>query len=58
MADLACNIAERAIPLARYERFQLPDKLDRMTTLAVDMVRAALEAFVNSDVVDSQFSIC
>lgn len=50
MADLAVNIAERAQILARFPQFDVPEKLDRMVQVAVDMVKQALDALVNLDV--------
>jgi phosphate transport system protein len=49
MADLAEDIAERAIQLARPPLFPIPDKLQRMTDLTTTMVRQSLDAFVNLD---------
>lgn len=50
IADLAVNIAERAQSVAEYPQFYAPEKLDKMAVLAVDMVRSALDAFVELDV--------
>jgi len=49
IADLAVNIAERAQSLAQHSGFVVPATFDRMTQLAVSMVRNALVAFVNLD---------
>ena len=49
MADLACNICERAGSLHRYEFFPIPDQLPEMVRKATQMVRMAIDAFVNSD---------
>jgi phosphate transport system protein len=49
MADLAEDIAERAIALARLPVIPIPADLQRMTDLASSMVRQALDAFVNLD---------
>jgi len=49
MADLATNIAERAVVLARWPAIPIPANLQRMTDLTSDMVRQAIEAFVNLD---------
>ena len=49
MADLACNIAERAESLHRYSYFPTPDKLPEMVRQATLMVRMALDSFVDSD---------
>jgi phosphate transport system protein len=49
MADLAEDIAERAVALARWPVIPIPGDLQRMTDLASSMVRQALDAFVNLD---------
>ena len=49
MADLAEDIAERAVALARWPAIPIPGDLQRMTDLASSMVRQALDAFVNLD---------
>jgi phosphate transport system protein len=49
MADLAEDIAERAVALARWPAIPIPSDLQRMTDLASSMVRQALDAFVNLD---------
>ncbi|MCI0460098.1 MAG: phosphate signaling complex protein PhoU [Gemmataceae bacterium] len=49
MADLAEDIAERAIHLARLPQIPVPEKLQRMTDLTTTMVRQSLDAFVNLD---------
>jgi phosphate transport system protein len=49
MADLAEDIAERAIFLATLPVIAIPDKLQRMTDLTTSMVRQSLDAFVNLD---------
>jgi phosphate transport system protein len=49
MGDLAEDIAERALQLARLPPVEVPDKLQRMTDLAGSMVRQSLDAFVNLD---------
>jgi len=49
MADLAEDIAERALHLASLPPIGVPDKLQRMTDLAASMVRQSLDAFVNLD---------
>ncbi len=49
MADLAEDIAERAVALARWPALPIPGDLQRMTDLASSMVRQALDAFVNLD---------
>ena len=50
IADLAVNIAERTISLAEYPEFEIPDKLERMSSKASDMVHEALDAFVDQNV--------
>jgi phosphate transport system protein len=47
MGDLAEEIGERAVALARMPQFPIPEKLQRMADLATTMVRMALDAFVN-----------
>ncbi len=49
MADLAEDIAERAMTLARPPFVPIPEKLQRMTDLTTAMVRESLDAFVNLD---------
>jgi phosphate transport system protein len=49
MADLAVNIAERALSLAELPRIAVPDNLQRMTDLTTSMVRQSLDAFVMLD---------
>jgi phosphate transport system protein len=49
MADLAEDIADRALQLARLPVVPIPEKLQRMTDLATSMVRQSLDAFVNLD---------
>src|SRR5207248_3234450 len=49
MADLAENLAERAVYLARLPFFPIPERLQRMTDLTTFMVRQSLDAFVNMD---------
>ncbi|MBM4072720.1 MAG: phosphate signaling complex protein PhoU [Planctomycetes bacterium] len=47
MADLAEDIAERALHLAELPPIPVPAKLQRMTDLTTTMVRQSLDAFVN-----------
>src|SRR5262249_61482894 len=47
MADLAEDIAERALELTRLPAVRVPEKLQSMTDLATTMVRQSLDAFVN-----------
>ncbi|MBX9679294.1 MAG: phosphate signaling complex protein PhoU [Gemmataceae bacterium] len=49
MADLAEDIAERAIHLTQLTRFPIPTKLQRMTDLTTSMVRQSLDSFVHLD---------
>jgi len=49
MADLACNIAERAMALDLYPLFTVPDELNDMVRESNSMVRRALDAFVSGD---------
>jgi phosphate transport system protein len=49
MADLAEDIAERAVHLAQSPYIAIPEKLQRMTDLTTTMVRQSLDAFVNLD---------
>src|SRR5437016_1164374 len=47
MGDLAEEIGERAVAVARMPSFPFPVKLQHMADLATTMVRMALDAFVN-----------
>lgn len=49
MADLAEDIAERALVLDRPPKIAIPENLQRMTDLTTTMVRQSLDAFVNLD---------
>lgn len=49
IADLAVNIAQRAEGLADFPEFVVPDRVERMVDLTMQMVRDALNAFVNLD---------
>ena len=49
MADLAEDIAERALHLAHLPVVSVPAKLQGMTDLTITMVRQSLDAFVNLD---------
>lgn len=51
IADLACNIAERAQCMHQHPYFPIPDRLPEMARQANQMVRMALDAFVDADVV-------
>ncbi len=50
IADLACNIAERAASVRPYPYFPTPDQLPVMAQEATEMVRRALNAFVGHDI--------
>jgi phosphate transport system protein len=50
MADLAEDIAERALHLAQLPPVAVPARLQRMTDLTTGMVRQSLDAFVHLDV--------
>jgi len=51
IADLACNIAERAEELHQvFPNFPVPDIIPEMSKNAIEMVRSALDSFVNQDV--------
>lgn len=49
IADLAVNVAERSLSLDKYLQFPVPRKMSRMVSLATQMVRGSLDAFVNLD---------
>ena len=49
MADLACNIAERAKALDLYPLFPVPEEIHEMVTITTGMVKTALDAFVERD---------
>jgi phosphate transport system protein len=49
MADLAEDIAERAVHLAGLQPVPVPAKLQRMTDLTTSMVRQSIDAFINLD---------
>ena len=50
MADLACNIAERAKSIQQYPLFPVPEELDEMAAGATRMVKTALDSFIEGDV--------
>ncbi|MDG1874904.1 MAG: phosphate signaling complex protein PhoU [Mariniblastus sp.] len=50
IADLACNIAERAQCMHQHVHFPTPEQLTPMVRQATLMVRMALDSFVESDV--------
>lgn len=49
MADLACNISERSISLDLYPLFRVPDDLTKMVSAVIEMVRSALDSFLEHD---------
>lgn len=49
IADLAVNVAERSLSLDEYFQFPVPQKVSQMVSLATQMVRGSLDAFVNLD---------
>jgi len=49
IADLAVSIAQRAQAVEEYPAFAIPDRLPRMVVVATEMVRGAMNAFVNMD---------
>jgi phosphate transport system protein len=49
MGDLAEDIAERALVLARPPHIPIPSRLQLMTDVTTGMVRQSLDAFVNMD---------
>jgi phosphate transport system protein len=50
IADLACNIAERATDLIEFEVYPIPALLQDMANEANAMVRDSIDAFVNLDI--------
>jgi phosphate transport system protein len=49
IADLAVSIAQRAQAVDEFPGFAIPDRVPRMVVLATEMVRGAMNAFVNMD---------
>lgn len=49
MADLACNIAERAKALDLYPLFPIPEEINEMVLATSTIVRDALDSFVDDD---------
>lgn len=49
IADLAVNIAQRAQAIGAFPDFPIPDQMSRMVALATQMVRGAMDSFVNLD---------
>lgn len=50
IADLACNISERAEGLRDYPYFPIPEQISELATRSTKMVRKALNAFVDLNV--------
>lgn len=50
MADLACNVAERANNIERGSDFPIPELIRKMADETTGMVRESLDAFVNLDI--------
>jgi phosphate transport system protein len=57
MADLAVDIAGRALQLAELPPVPVPEKLQRMTDLTIAMVRRSLDAFVKQDTCEAR-AVC
>jgi len=51
IADLAVSIAQRAQAVDEFPAFKIPDRVSHMVVLATQMVRGAMNAFVNMDTV-------
>lgn len=49
IADLACNIADRGHCLHQHANFPIPDDLPEMIRIATNMVKMALDSFVDLD---------
>lgn len=49
IADLAVSVAERAKAIHEFPDFPVPDQLDHMVVLTTQMVRGAMDSFVNLD---------
>ena len=50
MADLACNIAQRAHSVSPFRDFQIPSEINQMAAMTTAMVRQSMDAFVNLDI--------
>ncbi len=50
IADLACNIAQRADSLCSLPEFPIPSGINQMASMTTSMVRRSLDAFVNRDI--------
>lgn len=49
IADLAVNVAERAVEISEHRGFPIPDRFPSMIRMARQMVRGSLDAFVEFD---------
>lgn len=49
MADLACNIAERAKAIDLYPLFPVPEEVTEMVQITTEMVRLSLDSFIERD---------
>ncbi len=56
MADLACNVAERASNVTEAREFPIPERIRDMAEQTIGMVRDGLNAFVNLDI-DLAYSV-
>src|SRR6476646_7509815 len=54
IADLAVSIAQRAQAMQEHPAFPIPETLPQMVILATQMVRGAMDSFVNSDAVSAR----
>lgn len=54
IADLAVSIAQRAQAMDEFPAFVIPDRVPAMVALATQMVRGAMNAFVNLDTVEAR----
>lgn len=50
MADLACNVAERASCITEENTFVIPELIHEMAAKTIGMVRDSLNAFINLDI--------
>ncbi len=57
IGDLAVNIGERTAALASHPAFDIPPTLEQMSSMAIAMVRDALDAFVDLDA-DRARAVC
>ncbi|MGB7324798.1 MAG: phosphate signaling complex protein PhoU [Rubripirellula sp.] len=57
MADLACNIAERARSLDLFPLFPVPEELTEMVLTTNNMVKTSLDAFIERDPVKANDAI-